>query len=172
MSSPEPARRDGDRPFIISRTYAAPRARVWAAWTDADQLKRWFGPAGSSMPTCAMDLRPGGVFHYSMRMPGAPEMWGKWTFMEIAAPARLVLVSSFSDAQGGLGRHPMAPTWPQETLSTTTLSERDGGTTMEIRWLVRNGTEVEHQTFDGAHDGMRQGWGGTLDQLAAHLAKG
>ncbi len=120
------ARRDGDAPFTLAHTFAAPRARVWRAWTDPAELKQWFGPAGYTLPTCRMDLRPGGTFHYCMRSPDGKDMWGKWTFREIAAPERLAIVTSFSDAQGGITRHPMAPTWPQETLAVTTFTEEVG----------------------------------------------
>jgi uncharacterized protein YndB with AHSA1/START domain len=39
---------------------------------------------------CAVDLRPGGVFHYGLQAPGGTTMWGRWVFREIAAPERLV----------------------------------------------------------------------------------
>ncbi len=39
-------------------------------------------------------------------------MWGKWTFCEITAPERLVVVVNFYDAQQGVTRHPMAPSSP------------------------------------------------------------
>jgi uncharacterized protein YndB with AHSA1/START domain len=171
MTASAATRRNGDKPFIISRSFTAPRQRVWKAWTDADELKRWFGPKGFTMPSCSLDLRPGGVFHYCLRGPDGTDMWGKWTFREIAAPERIVVVASFSDAQGGITRHPMSPTWPQETLSATTFSERDGQTIIDVRWSVYNGTEEEHKTFDAAHEGMKQGWGGTFDQLSEYLAR-
>ena len=163
-------RRNGDKPFIITRTFAAPRALVWRAWTDAKELPKWFGPAGSSIPTCTLDLRPGGTFHYCMRTAEGLEMWGKWTFREVVVPERLVLIQSFSDPQGGITTHPMSPTWPRETLSRTTFTEHAGKTTMELHWTVWNGTDEEHATFDGAHGGMSQGWGGTMDRLTAYLA--
>ncbi len=172
MTTASAARRNGDKPFIIQRTFDAPRARVWSAWTDATELKRWFGPKGMTMPTCKLDLRPGGVFHYCLRTPDGKDMWGKWTFREIVAPAKLVLISSFSDAQGGITAHPMAPTWPREMLSTTTLTERGAKTDLEIRWAAHNATEEEHRTFDAAHAGMQQGWSGTFEQLTAYLAGG
>ena len=34
-----------------------------------------------------------------------------------------------------------------------------------------NPTLEESKTFDAAHDGMKQGWAGTFDQLAAYLEK-
>jgi uncharacterized protein YndB with AHSA1/START domain len=97
-------------------------------------------------------------------------MWGKFVYREIAAPGRIVLVNSFSDEKGGVSRHPMAPTWPIEMLSTTTLTEESGQTKITIEWVPLNPTDEERRTFDGAHDGMKQGWSGTFEQLDAYLA--
>lgn len=157
------------RPFTISRVFDAPRALVWQAWTDPEHLKRWFGPKGFTMPKCTMDFRPGGTFHYCMQGPGGAEMWGKWIFREITPPAKLVLINAFSDAAGNLTRHPMAPAWPLESLSTTTLTETDGKTTLTIESAPYNATAEENKLFDSAHDSMRGGWGGTFEQLAEYL---
>jgi uncharacterized protein YndB with AHSA1/START domain len=66
----------------------------------------------------------------------------------------------------------MAPTWPLEMRSTFAFEEEPGGKTkLTIRWAPHNATAEEQKTFDAGHDNMQQGWGGTLDQLAAYLAK-
>ncbi|HJU83623.1 MAG TPA: SRPBCC domain-containing protein [Holophagaceae bacterium] len=158
-------------PFVLSRVLDAPRDLVWKAWTEPERLMQWFGPKGVTMPACRMELRPGGIFHYCMRTPDGHDMWGKWVFREIEAPARLVLISSFSDAEGGLTRHPLSATWPLETLSTTTLEDLGDRTLLTIRWEPWNATEEERATFVGAHASMDQGWGGTLEQLQAYLAR-
>ena len=160
-----------DQEFVITRDFNAPRERVWRGWTEREQLMQWFGPAGFTMPHAKIDLRPGGIFHYGLRSPDGQEMWGKWTFREIIAPERLVVVTSFSDAQGGITRHPMAPNWPLETISTTTFEEHDGKTTITIRWVPWNASELECKAFAEAHSGMQQGCGGTFAQLAEYLAK-
>ncbi len=157
-------------PFILTRFFAAPRELVFAALTQPEHLMHWMGPKGFDMVHCTVDLRPGGIFHYGLSAPGGGTMWGKWIFREIVAPQRLVVVVQFSDEQGGATRHPMAPTWPLATLSTTTLTEQDGGTLMTLNWQAHDATPEEQATFDGAHEGMTQGWGGTMDQLAAYLA--
>ena len=156
--------------FVLTKELNAPRELVWAVWNEPAHLQRWFGPKGVTMPTCNMDFRPGGIFHYSMRTPDGNEMWGKWVFREIVAPERLVLISSFSDATGNKTRHPLAATWPLETLSTTTYEARGNKTLMTLRWRAYNATPEEQQTFDGAHDNMRQGWAGTMEQLENYLA--
>lgn len=156
--------------FTISRTVDAPRALVWKAFTQREHLMRWFGPKGFTMPACTLDLRPGGIFHYGMRAPDGAEMWGKWIFREVVAPQRLVVIVSFSDKDGGVTRHPMAPDWPLETLSTTTFSEHQGKTTITIEWSAHNATEAERNAFRAGYASMQQGWGGTFDQLDAYLA--
>ena len=161
-----------DRGIVFTRVFDASRATVWRAWTKAEQLQGWFGPKGCVVPACSLDLRPGGLFHYCMRTPDGHVMWGKWTFVEIEPLEKLVVIVSFSDSQGGVSRHPMSPTWPLETLSTMTLTERAGKTELTLRWTPYAATEPERQTFDASHESMQQGWTGTLDRLAAHLARG
>lgn len=165
MRSAQPA-----KPFVTSRTVNAPIDVVFAAWTQADHLKNWFGPAGFKMLAVTVDLRPGGVFHYGMQAPNGAQMWGKWVFLEIHKPDRLVFVSSFSDAAGGVTRHPMSATWPLETLSTVSLVEQDGKTTVRIQGEPVNASEEEIATFVAAHSGMTQGWAGTFAQFEAYLA--
>lgn len=155
--------------FIISRVFDAPRELLWKVWTERDHLMKWFGPKGVGIPKCNMDFRPGGIFHYCMLTPDGQEMWGKWVFREIEAPARLVLVSSFSDAEGGLTRHPFNAQWPLETLSTTTFEARGNKTLLTIHWQPLNATPEEHAAFDESHASMQQGWGGTFEQLAEYL---
>ena len=99
-------------------------------------------------------------------------MWGKMVYREIVAPDRIVLINSFSDEAGGTTRHPMAPTWPLELLTTVTFEEQPGGKTkVTVRWVPHNATDEERKTFDTSHASMNQGWTGTLDQLAGYLAK-
>ena len=160
-----------DRSFIFSHLFNAPCERAWKAWTDREELMQWFGPAGVTISTAKMDFRPGGSFHYCMRMPDGKEMWGKFVYREIHAHKKIVLVNSFSDANGGLTRHPMSATWPLEMLSTTTFADVDGKTRLTIEWSPLNPTDEERKTFDSSHDGMRQGWSGTFGQLTGHLAK-
>jgi uncharacterized protein YndB with AHSA1/START domain len=84
----------------------------------------------------------------------------------------MVFISSFSDEACGITRHPMAATWPLEMLSTFTFEKEPGGKTkLTIRWSPHNATEEERKTFEASYDGMRQGWGGTLEKLTAYLAK-
>jgi uncharacterized protein YndB with AHSA1/START domain len=159
------------RAFIISRTFDAPRGRVWKAWTERGQLMQWFGPKGFTMPAAKLDFRPGGIFHYCLCSPDGKEMWGKFVYREIVTPERIVLVNSFSDEDGNITRHPFSATWPLEMLSTTTLAEEGGKTKITIEWSPLHPTDEERKTFDSSHDGMKQGWTGTFEQLTDYLGK-
>lgn len=159
-------------PFVISRVFDAPRERVWKAWTEVDQVRRWWGPKGFTVTYCKLDLRPGGKGHYCLRAPDGSDMWGRFVYREIVKPERLVWINSFSDKDGGLTVHPMNPDWPREMLTTATFKDLGGKTEVTIEWIPVDGsTELEIGTFDKGRDSMKGGWTGTFEQFAAYLAK-
>ena len=160
-----------DAGFSISRDFAAPRDLVFRAWTEAERLAAWFGPVGFTTFSSRLDLRPGGLFHYGMRAPNGHEMWGKWEFREVKPPERLVFVASFSDKDAATTRAPFADDWPLEVLSTVTFSEKDGRTTLTMTAVPENATDAERKRFEEGFASMTKGWSGTLDALAAFLAK-
>jgi uncharacterized protein YndB with AHSA1/START domain len=158
--------------FVISRMFDAPRDLVWKCFTDPQHMKGWWGPKGATVVASKMDLRPGGTYLYGMQVPDGPVMWGKFVYREIVPPEKLVFINSFSDENGGLSRHPMAPTWPLEMLSVFTFEELPGGKTrFTVRWSTHNASAEEQKTFDQGHASMTGGWSGTMEQLAAYLAK-
>ena len=166
-----PTEESSAREFVITRVFDASRELVWKAWTERERLMQWFGPKGVTISTATMDFCPGGMFHYCMRLPNGADMWGKFLYREIVPMEKIVWVNSFSDAQGGLTRHPMSATWPLEMLATTTFADQGDKTLLTIRWKPLNATEEERKTFDAGQGGMRQGWTGTFEQLTAYLEK-
>jgi uncharacterized protein YndB with AHSA1/START domain len=166
----ESAEQSVQKEFVITRTLDAPRELVWKAWSEPERMKQWWGPKGSAVEEIRMDFRPGGTCLYRFRFAGQ-EMWGKFVYREIAAPERIVWVNSFSNANSEVTRHPLSPAWPAEMLSTLTLTEEQGKTTVTIRWIPISPTDEERRTFEHGHASMQQGWTGTLDRLAAYLAK-
>jgi uncharacterized protein YndB with AHSA1/START domain len=158
--------------FVLSRVFDAPRDLLWKCFTDPERMKAWWGPKGFTVIVSKMDFCPGGTYHYGMKAPDGSAIWGKFRYQEIEPPKRMVLINSFSDEKGGITRHPMTPSWPLEMLSTFTFEEQPGGKTkFTVTWRPHNATAEEQKTFDAGHDSMRMGWGGTLDQFAAYLAK-
>jgi uncharacterized protein YndB with AHSA1/START domain len=165
----EALRRAGIREFTISRVVNAPLARVWKAWTEEEQLKRWWGPKGNDILDVKLDLRPGGTMHYGLRSPEGLEYWGRFLFHEIVPEKRLVFVVTFADPQGNVARNPWDMVWPLEILSTVEFTDLGGKTEVTVRWIPVNATEAEEKAFDAGRDSMKQGWGGTLDQLEGQM---
>jgi uncharacterized protein YndB with AHSA1/START domain len=157
--------------FVISRTFNAPLDRVWKAWTEPEQMARWWGPKGFKTDVRTLDLKPGGLFHYRMESPQGEEMWGRMVFREIVPKERLVFINSFSDETGALTRHPLHEAWPLQMLSTITFTESDGKTTVTVEWTPYEATHLECETFDKGRDSMQAGWTGTFEKLESFLAK-
>ncbi len=155
--------------FTITRTFNAPRQLVYDVFTRPEHMAKWWGPKGFTMLVNNMDLRPGGSYHYCMASPEGYRMWGKFVYVNIDAPRSIVFINSFSDEEGNLTRHPMAPTWPLEVYNILTLTEADGKTTLTLSGHPINATQEEIAIFNAMHESMQQGFKGTFDQLEEYL---
>lgn len=158
-------------PFVIERTFKAPRSLVWAAMSQAEHLAVWMSPKGMSPGRNSVEFREGGIYHYEIVPPEGPSFWGRWIFRQIVDQELIVNHVSFSDEGCGIIHHPMAPDWPLETLSKTQFSDTEGGTLVRLEWSALGSDPVKLKTFDDGRPSMTQGWGGTMDQLEAHLAQ-
>ena len=76
--------------IVMTRTFDAPRALVWAAMTEPKHVSQWWGGPGFTNPVCEMDLRPGGLWKHVMRTPDGKEFTFNFIFVEIVKPERLV----------------------------------------------------------------------------------
>jgi uncharacterized protein YndB with AHSA1/START domain len=82
-----------------------------------------------------------------------------------------VWINSFSNPAGEVVPPPFPDPWPAEILNTVTFTEHAGQTTVSIHSVAFNAPVTEQRTFDENHESMHGGWGGTFEQLAAHLPK-
>src|SRR5215510_8030406 len=80
--------------LVITRTFDAPRALVFRAWTQPEHMVRWMGPFDYTCLGAKMDLRIGGAYRVGIRSPQGKESWMRGNYREIVAPERLVF--SFS----------------------------------------------------------------------------
>src|SRR5204863_774192 len=70
--------------LTLRRTYAAPRERVFRAWTDPEEIKRWWGPPGTATPDAEVDLKPGGKYRFTMRsLPDGEPYFLVGTYREV-----------------------------------------------------------------------------------------
>jgi uncharacterized protein YndB with AHSA1/START domain len=155
--------------LVITRAFNAPRDVVFKMWTEAKHLEKWWGPKGVDIIVKKFDLQPEGIFLYCMAGEGF-EMWGRFVYLEIVEPEKLVFISSFSDNDGNITRAPFSATWPLEVMNTLTLTEDEGKTTLTLRGGPHNATEEEREFFGGMFESMNQGFAGTFEQLDEYLA--
>ena len=143
-----------DRELVAIRIVDAPRSVVWDMWTSPKHVPQWMlGPGDWTMPTCEIDLRPGGGWHYVWRQPDGTAMEMRGDYREVAAPERLVT----TEAWGG--------DWA-ETINTLVLTEQDGKTTMTCTVLYPSKEARERALGTG----MTDGWSQSYDRLDAYLA--
>jgi uncharacterized protein YndB with AHSA1/START domain len=145
------------KPLAISRSFAAPRDLVFKAWSSAEHMKRWFSPAGYTVPDAEIDFRPGGVCAICMRSPEGQEFWSRGTYIEISPPDRLVFTAGVvvGDAR-------------KFTAHTTVTFEDEGTGT---RMTVRQDYDIHDEAFLFAVEGAPEGWRTTLDKLEQEVAR-
>lgn len=86
----------------FTREFAAPRALVFRAWTEAELAKRWWGCNEFPARHMEMDVRPGGRWRACLRSDDGGEIWLGGEFLDVTAPERLVF-TFIRDAAPDLG---------------------------------------------------------------------
>lgn len=128
----------------FERQIDASRDAVFDAWTTPATITAWWDPTGTPLAACAVDLRVGGAFAFTMASQHAPPFAGVYRVIE--RPARLVF-----DALGAEG--------------TVSLTDDGGGTRMVV--LIRCASADHLAQFIAR--GVQAGTEKTLDNLVAHL---
>lgn len=108
-----------DDEIVLSRTFTAPRRHLFAALTQPDLLKRWYGARGWNLIACEVDLRVGGRWRFVSRGPDRAEMTQRGVYRVITPPELLVYTERFDDQS-----------YPGESLVTHALAEQGSQTTL------------------------------------------
>ncbi|WP_372632179.1 SRPBCC domain-containing protein [Cohnella sp.] len=161
--------RSEGKELVITRVFQAPLELVFQAWSEAEHLKRWWGPKGFEIHVAELDFRPGGFFHYRMQASDGTQMWGKFVYREIVALEKIVWDNSFSDESGNIVRAPFSDLIPLEIRNSVVFSANQGATTITLRSAPINASAEEISFFEGMFDSMLEGFGGTFDQLEQYL---
>jgi uncharacterized protein YndB with AHSA1/START domain len=152
--------------LVIERVLDAPREQVWNAWTDPEQIKKWWGPKDFTAPSVKSDLREGGTYLWAMQSPDGQVYWSTGTFREIVPHERLVVTDSFADEQGNVvpaSHYGMPGDVPLEMEVTVTFEDVDDGKT---KLTLRHAGMPAGEQGDMAEGG----WNQSLDKLEALVA--
>lgn len=76
--------------LVVRRTIAATPERLFAAWTEPEQVRRWWGPDGVTCIGSEIDLRAGGRYRIGNRLPDGTTLWIVGAFEVIERPRRLI----------------------------------------------------------------------------------
>ena len=147
--------------LLLERTVDVPVEKVWRAWTDPEQMVKWFCPRPWKTVHIKMELYPGGPFDSVMESPEGQQFPGNGCILEVIENRRLTWTSTMS--------RDFRPNVPdKETCgegmfftATITLEAVPGGT--KYTALAIHGNPVDCKNH--ADMGFEQGWGTCLDQL-------
>jgi uncharacterized protein YndB with AHSA1/START domain len=154
-----------EREVKVTRSFKAPRALVYRAYTEPQLVQRWLlGPPGWSMPVCDMDVRVGGRYRWRWRNDQDGSEFGfTGTFREVQPAARLVHTEAYDPGTVGDG-------YPgNEAIVVITFGEEGGVTT--VTTLIDFGSKEARDAAvaTGMTDGMEQSYA-LLDRLLGDKA--
>ncbi len=140
--------------------FDSPVERVWQLWADPRKLERWWGPPNCPATVEEHEFTPGGSVRYSMALPDGGTTRGWWRVTAIDPPTSLAFTDGWSDADGT--PNPALPTNDVQVR----LTEREGGTRMEMRSVFSSYDHMEQVLRMGAAEGLQQ----AIGQMDAILA--
>ncbi|EKE11098.1 MAG: hypothetical protein ACD_15C00138G0021 [uncultured bacterium] len=155
---------NGQSALTILRIFDAPLNRVWEAWTNPEELKKWWGPKDFTCPHSEMDFRVGGKYLSCMKGPDGKEYWSTGIYKEIAPFEKIVAGDSFADERGnvvpasyyGMGELPL-----ELEIEISFNELKSGKTEMILRHSGLPEGEMREMT--------RQGWNQSFDKLEESL---
>jgi uncharacterized protein YndB with AHSA1/START domain len=112
-----------DREIVLSRVIAAPRERVFEAWTDPQQITQWFGPDGFKIETLECDIRVGGRWRFVFTGPDGTRYDNRMVFLRIEAPL-LIEIEHGHDQDDDPARFHVTVTFDAQSDGKTVLTMR------------------------------------------------
>ncbi len=146
-----------ERELTLVRTYDAPCDIVFKAWTEPEQLAKWWGPKNFTNPVCEADVRVGGKINITMRAPDGTDYPMGGEYKEIVENERLVFTSTAYEDENG---DPLL-----KNLNTVTFADKENKTEMTLHVEVL----ITSDKVADAHSGMKTGWSQSFDKLEVFL---
>jgi uncharacterized protein YndB with AHSA1/START domain len=144
--------------LVFERTFDAPRALVWQAFTDPERVARWWGPRGTTTDVVEMDVRPGGRWRYVSHAADREDVAFYGEYLEVTPPEGFRWTFMF-DVEG---------VGPMGGPETHAFEDLDGRTRVVSRGHFGSVEAIEGSLASGMVKGAIETW----DRLAEELANG
>jgi uncharacterized protein YndB with AHSA1/START domain len=141
--------------------FAAPVARVWAAYADPRQLERFWGPPQWPATFTRHDFSVGGRSEYHMNGPNGEKSRGFWEFLNIDEPRSFEVEDGFLGPDGK-----QAADMPTMRMRFT-FEPHDGGTRMTTVTTFPSLEALEQLLNMGMEEGLKAAMGQIDGVLAA-----
>lgn len=135
----------GKQDIVLTRIFDAPLEAVWKAWTEPEQVMKWWGPVGFTSHSCKIDFREGGKFVFHMRAPkemNHADFYTAGTYKKIAPLEYIEFTQGLSDSAGNKinpATMGMPPDFPEEIpslLAFKRVGEKTEFTAIEYGWSL------------------------------------
>jgi len=143
----------------IRRTFAAPREKVFAAWTKRELLERWMC---RDVPTqdpkyVELDVRPGGHYAIEIKTPEGVTYLGQGIFREVRPPEKLVFTWAWTTSPESTTEELQK----DESVVTVELFERGSSTEMVFKHEKLSSIQSQKS--------HKKGWEGCFEMLTKVL---
>ncbi|MEE1943576.1 SRPBCC domain-containing protein [Pedobacter sp. KR3-3] len=89
-----------NKKLTVTRSFGAPLATVWRAWTESEILDQWWAPKPFKAETKTMDCKSGGHWLYCMVGPEGERHWCKVDYHTVNPESHINSSAGFCDENG------------------------------------------------------------------------
>lgn len=145
--------------ITITREFHAPAELVYAAMTQPEHVRQWWGAGHGTMTVCEIDLRVGGRWHFAQETSQG-EVSFSGEYLELDPPHRTVYTEKFDNM----------PDSEPSTIVTTYI-EADGVTTLHAVCTYDSPETVQAVVGSGMEHGLQSSYD-AIDDVLARLQEG
>jgi len=146
------AAQSGELTLELERVLPAAPSVAFAACSDPDELPKWWGPQGFTIPSIEFDPRIGGTYRIEMQPPDGDAFYLTGEFRAVDPSARLAFTFAWEEPA------------PDDIETLVVLSFRDRGESTEV--ALRQGP-FKTEARRALH---RDGWMDSFDKLERLLS--
>jgi uncharacterized protein YndB with AHSA1/START domain len=142
----------GELTLEMKRVFPVSPPVVFGAFSNSDELARWWGPEGFTVPSLEFDPCGGDSYRIEMEPPEGDPFYLTGEFQEVDPPARLAFTFRWEDPD------------PDDVETLVALSFRDLGDSTEVVF-----SQGSFKT-EARRDLHRDGWTDSFDKLERFIS--